>query len=99
MSPAGEVLESAADHGFLLQFWRFDASHWNIQRYTRFRHLGAADMADLEIANTSEKEIEDFSRVRYRRAVSAIISLCLHQIKGSGSSSIDQDELMSLSFD
>ena len=96
MSPARQVLESAADHRLLLQFRRFDASHWNIQRYIRFRHLGAPDMADLEIANTTEKEIENLSRVRYRRAVSAIISLCLHQTKGSGLSSIDQDELTSI---
>ena len=53
-------------------------------------------MADLEIANTTEKEIENLSRVRYRRAVSAINSLCLHQTKGSGLSSIDQDELTSI---
>ena len=71
MSSARKILGSVADHdGFLLQFRRFDASHWVIQYYIRFRHLAAPDMADLEIAGPSEKEIENLSRVRNRRAVS-----------------------------
>ena len=99
MSSARQILESAANHGLLLRFRHFDGNHWDIQYYIRFRHSDAPDMADLEIADTYEKKIGDISRVRYRRAVSTVVSLCLHESKRNSMSVMDQDESLSLSFD
>lgn len=99
MSPSRKILESADDHGILLQSRRFDASHWVVQRYIRFRYLGAPYKVDLETASTHEKEIGGLSRVRYWRAVSAIIPVCLHEFQGSGLDSIDADESLTHSFE